>query len=381
MKKRVLMTTGLAVLLLISMVFAACGGNNGAYSKGDGGYYETTAMSTNSYADGYDDEYAEKEDGTAEMANVPVSFTKKENAEKTDREKNQKLVYTCTMRMETTEFAKTLSALKELIEKYDAFVETEEQSDSANSWYYSSYRKTSGTLSERIVIRVPSENYDAFLSDLDGQGKVREKNTKVDNITRSYSDTETIIAALKTQEKRLLEMMDQAETIEDMITVEDRLTEVQQELALYESRLSGMDLDVAYSTVDLTLTEVLEYSGDTEPVYTATFGDRLKNTLKESWETTLEFLEGLLFFLIRALPILLILGVIGLAITFIIVGIVKSSRKRRAAKAAKKQAATPQTAQPQAPVQQNTAPQGVVRPQPGAAPQNTVQPQNPAEKK
>lgn len=361
MKKRVFTTTGLALLLIVSCLFAACGGSaNGNYAKNDSAYYETTSAYTNAYDGEYYNEYADSEQGTAQLANASVNYTKKEDGEKTPKEKNQKLVYTCTMRMETTEFAKTLSALKELIEKYDAFVETEEQSDSANSWYYSSYKKTSGTLSERIVIRVPSENYDAFLSDLDGQGKVREKNTKVDNITRSYSDTETIIAALKTQEKRLLEMMDQAETIEDMITVEDRLTEVQQELALYESRLSGMDLDVAYSTVDLTLTEVLEYSGDTEPVYTATFGDRLKNTLKESWETTLEFLEGLLFFLIRALPILLILGVIGLAIAFIIVGIVKSSRKRRAAKAAKKQAA---------------------KPQPGAAPQNTVQPQNPAEKK
>lgn len=344
MKKGTLLTVWTVMLVIFITVFAACGasGNAGRKESYNGSYYVDEAKDSPA---AYDNEFptGKYDEGNPAANDIDVA-DKDTDIVKPDRTA-QKLIYTCNMRMETTEFEKTLTALRGLIAKYDAFIESESQTDSAGTWYYSSYRKTSGTLSERIVIRVPSENYDAFLADLDGQGKIREKNTNVENITQSYTDTETIIASLKTQEKRLLEMMESCETIEDMITVEDRLTEVQTELAVYESRLKGMDLDVSYSTVDLTLTEVLEYSSDSDPVYTATFGDRLKNTLKESWENVKSFLEELLFFLIRALPILLIIGAIGGLIAFIIVKSIKGSKKRRAAKRAKAEAAKAAQAQ------------------------------------
>lgn len=133
--------------------------------------------------------------------------------------------------------------------------------------------------------------------------------------------------------------METAETIDEMLAIEDRLTDVQNELQILRNRLSEMDTDVAYSTVNLTIREVIEYTPEVDPVKTLTFGDRLKNTLEESWDTFTDFLEGLLFFVIRATPILLVIGAISLGIMFIIIGSVKSSKKRAEKKAAKKAAA------------------------------------------
>ena len=343
MKKKLIAVAAL-MLIFLSAVFTACGSANGSYYKVDSGAAYDEAISQETQAAVVPD-YRENAKAADAAARIDGDIWEEEGELVPQKVTDQKLVYTCYLRMETTTYADTLAEVRALIAQYDAFVESEEQQDSARDWYYSGYRKTGGTLLDHLVIRVPADNYDAFLSALDGKGKILEKNLSVDNITLSYTDTTTMIEALKTQETRLLEMMDQCETIEDMITVEKRLTEVQSELAIYENRLAGMDLDVAYSTVELTIQEVLEYSSDPDPKYTSTFGDRLKNTLKESWETAKAFMEGLLFFLIRALPILVILGVFGGVIALIVILIVKHAKKKHAKKRAKEVEKTEQKAE------------------------------------
>ena len=362
MKKKVI-AAAVMMLIVLSSVFIACGSANGSYYKEDSSAVYDELMPAETGAEtGY------REDAKAGQAAARVDGEISNEERVQQQVSNQKLVYTCYLRMETTDYADTLADVRALITQYEAFVESEEQQDSARNWYYSDYRKTGGTLSDHLVIRVPAQNYDAFLAALDGKGKILEKNLSVDNITLSYTDTETMIEALKTQEKRLLEMMDQCETIEDMITVERRLTEVQSDLAIYENRLAGMDLDVAYSTVELTIQEVMEYSSDPTSPYTSTFGERLKNTLEESWATAKEFMEGLLFFLIRALPILVILGIFGGVIALIVILIVKGAKKKKAKKRAKAAQKTASQAA-QVPQQAAQAPQ-----QAAQAPQETAQP-------
>ena len=312
----------------------------------DGDYYaaETTqAAYENEYPDeaGDYEEYGDYSAGKANVWNEPDE-TKSGDEQGKDvpaATLDEKLVYTCTMDMETVEYEQTIAAIRELIDRYNGIIEHETYSDSANNWYYTTYEKKSGTLQAYIVVRIPSKYYRDFLSGMDGFGKVTRSEQNVENITRRYSETQTTIKSLETQEERLLEMMKEAETIEEMLAIEDRLTDVQTELQILKNRLSEMDTDVAYSTVNLNIREVLEYSPEVEPVKTLTFKDRLMNTLKSSWNTFTGFLEGLLFFLIEATPILLVIGGISIGIMFIIIGIIKGAKKRNARKAAKKQAA------------------------------------------
>ena len=247
----------------------------------------------------------------------------------------EKLVYTCRMELETLEYSETMQSVRALISRYEGIVASESTTDSARNWYYESYRKTSGTMTSELVIRIPSEHYEEFLSGMQDFGKVIYSTQNVENITRRYSETETTIRSLEIQEDRLLEMMEQADTIDEMLAIEDRLSEVQNELQILKNRLSEMDTDVAYSTVTLTVSEVFEYT-NTDPIHTETFADRLAYTLADSWDDFKGFLEGMLFFLIRALPILIVLGVISVGIMLIVMAIVKSSKKRAAKKQEKK---------------------------------------------
>lgn len=222
----------------------------------------------------------------------------------------EKLVYYCNLEIETLDYPATMTSIKDTITRYGGIIQSERESDSGHDWYYENYRKTSGTMRNYLEVRVPSKEYNNFLAELDGVGKVISKSTSVDNISQQYYDTTAQIEALRIQEKNLLGMLEKCETIEDMITVEQRLSEVQYELNNLQTTRRYMDMDVAYSYVNIGVTEVMEYRQDRDPVRRNTFADRLKNTFLSTGRGFLSFLEGLLFLAIRLSPYILIIAVI-----------------------------------------------------------------------
>lgn len=222
----------------------------------------------------------------------------------------EKLVYYCDLQIETLDYPATITAIKGTITKYGGIIQAETESDNGYNWYYENYRKTSGTMSNYLQVRIPSKDYNNFLAELDGVGKIISKSTSVDNISQQYYDTTAQIEALQIQEKNLLSMMEKCETIEDMIAVEQRLSEVQYQLNNLQTSRRYMDMDVAYSYVNIGITEVMEYRQDSEPVRRNTFVDRLKNTLVATGRGFLSFLEGLLFLIIRLSPYIVIVVVV-----------------------------------------------------------------------
>ncbi len=306
------------MLALTASLLTGCGGaSDGSKSM----MTADTAASAESTASSMDyngfasNNYAMAEEEIAMEDGYDV--TKNQEQSKTQSPDNmtlleEKLVYHCNLEIETLDYAATMTSVKETISKYGGIIQSESESDSGYEWYYENYRKTSGTMHNYLEVRIPSKDYNNFLSELDGVGKVISKSTSVDNISQQYYDTTAQIEALQIQEKNLLAMLEKCETIEDMITVEQRLSEVQYELNNLQTTRRYMDMDVAYSYVNIGITEVMEYRQDSEPVKKNTFVDRLKNTIVSTGRGFLSFLEGLLFLIIRMAPYLIILVVIAL---------------------------------------------------------------------
>ena len=236
----------------------------------------------------------------AEEANVP-------EFEDTDAEMTlaeEKLVYHCTLEIETTEYNESYSRLKDLISSYNGLIQSESETDSDYDWYYSNNHNTSGTLRTVIQCRIPSQNYAEFVenvSNLNDLSKVVKKSTSIENISQDYYDNKTRIEALEIQEDRLLQMLENAYSITEMIEVEDRLTEVQYELTQLRTTLIYMDMDVAYSYVNITLEEVKEYTTVREET---TFFTRLWDNIVDAWEMGGELFEGLLNTIFHAIPVI-----------------------------------------------------------------------------
>ena len=319
MKKRVFV-----LIMCIIFLLGGCSSQNHSMNpSNEAGNYPSEAIAGDEEKAYGSADYSEDYSDTQEESQAASSTEGDKREPEIGDTDNQKLVYTCDMTIETLEYQETMKSIKDSISKYNGITEKETQTDDDTYWYDEG-RKRTGTMRSYLVIRIPAASYNAFLEELEGSGKIVSKDLSVDNITKHYTEVKTTIKSLQIQEKRLLDMMEKAKTVEDMITVESRLTEVQDQLAQYKNALSSMDTDVKYSTVNLTISEVVQYEEKQD-----TFSERLHSTLKRSGELFLDFFESALFTVILLAPTLLVIILVVIIIVMVIRKIRKNKKQRK----------------------------------------------------
>ena len=312
-----------AAVLAASLCLTACGGSSGTNSAA----YKEEAGAAGDYAyESYaGDAYAAEEAAqTAEGEDYKADSGSGGSTESALRAQDgQKIVYTGNLSIQTLEYEKSAASIRKKIKDAGGFSEAENERD--NDYYW--YSHSSGSGSTRylsITARIPSEKFEDFINSLSGDGKVMSRSVNAENISQVYANKETYKKSLEKEQERLLEMMDKAETIEDMITVESRLSEVERQLNVYKTDLAQMDKDVEFSTVYIELKEVKRY---TEEVSSTTFGEELKYAFEDAISSFKNFCEGIILFVVRNFPYLIILAVI-------IVMIVRAVGRSRAKKIA-----------------------------------------------
>ena len=240
---------------------------------------------------------------------------------------NRKWVITMNIDTETENLDGALDSLNRQIRELNGYVQ---EQNIRNGSTYSSSRYRSASL----TVRIPAEQLDIFTSSLTEFTNVVSSSRSAEDITLSYVDTETRITALETERDRLLELMEQAETMSDLLEIESRLTDVNYELERYGSRLRTMDNQVSYATIYLSVREVKEYT----PVAEQTLWEKISSGFLDSLKGLGNGIVNFFAWIVIKLPYLVVYGLIlwGLGILF------RRWRRRRAArKAAKKATNTP----------------------------------------
>ena len=130
--------------------------------------------------------------------------------------------------------------------------------------------------------------------------------------------------------------MEQADNMEDLLTIPSRLTDVQYDLEKIHSQMLVMKNRINYSTVHLYLSEVIEYTEvEEEPeTFFQRVGRGFTKSVKGIWNGIVEFV----IFLISALPYLVLLG--GIAVVIIL--IIRKRQKKHPRKKAKSKDETPE---------------------------------------
>jgi hypothetical protein len=307
-------------ILIIASMFAGCAANESAPADSDR-YFDSmnsTQGSVSMDKGGYGGIYDE------ESSIEPESPNMSDATSDTDLYlNNQKLIYSCNIEMETLTFVDAVAEIKAMIRQYEGFVESDSMSDDSWNWYYEDYKKNGGTLKERIVIRIPTEHYSNFVNALGESGKIMNKSERVTNITKSYNETSTIIKMLEQEEKTLLEMLGRCNTIQEMLSVESRLSEVQRKLAIYKNELGNMDIDIAFSTITIQIREVMEYTRVVENELT--FFERFVEAIDDSCESFLDVLSNCVIAFVYMAPY-----IVGGLIVFVVIRVViKKKRKTK----------------------------------------------------
>lgn len=315
MKKYVSLT--LVLLLLLSLLTACGGGSIDSAAPMEYGFKEAATEAPMAM--------------DMDMA-TGNSLTTSGTSESTAIPENRKWIITVDMTAETENLEAMLEALDEKINSMNGYVEDQ---NIYNGSSYSSHRYRSASL----TVRVPAKDVDKFTEEVSGIANVVRTNKNLEDITLSYTATESRIKALETEEARLLEFMAQAENMSDLLEIEARLTDVRYELERYSSQLRLYDNQVDYATIYLDIEEVQEYT----PVEEETFWERISGGFKSSLEGLGESLMDILVFLIVASPYLVVYG----AIAFGIFWIVRMAGKNKKAKKQKKSAPSVQPAEPE----------------------------------
>ncbi len=209
---------------------------------------------------------------------------------------NRKLIRTFNLDIETLDFEKFVSDLKAEISSLGGYIES--SSVNGNSYNYTYNRNANFTC------RIPSEKLDEFVGTIGGLGNITYTYEDTVDVTLNYVDTEARIKSLQTEYDQLLELLAEAENIDTIILLQQRLTEVRYQLESYQSQLRTYDNLVDYSTVHLNVNEVKRVTA-AEPKtiwerISADFGDNIYDIWVDAQNFFVWFVTSVPYFIIWA---------------------------------------------------------------------------------
>ena len=250
------------------------------------------------------------------------SFTDNKPAAKSDYSaiadsSSRKLIRDAILDVETEQYDKFTAELGKAIIEAGGYVES--SSESGNTYNYTNSRY------QHMTIRIPAEKLDSFLNSVSSLATVTSKEISVKEITGQYISTQSRIKALETEYDALLKILAKAEKISDLITIQDRLTEINAELERNKTTLKTYDEQIAYSTVTMSIDEVQRVTTTME---NRTFGQELKSRLSDNLYSISEDARAFAIWFLSSLPYILIFAVIA-AIAIIIVRRVMKSKKAK----------------------------------------------------
>ena len=335
------MTALLAATLCTALV-TGCGSSNSASQS-----YAASEMATADYAAGavydygyddyeYDYDMEEAYDAPAEAKAVAVD----ENGIK-EVDTSRKLIRTVNLSVETKDIdeldvniAKRVAELGGYIEsssmdgRRDVIDTDNDGYDDITGQYIGSRRRTAN-----YTIRIPAEKLDQFVESVTGATNVTSQSMNVQDITSSYVDIDSRRKVLQQEEQRLLEMLELAYTVEEMLEIEEHLSDVRYQLESIQSQLRSYDNRVAYSTVNLDVRQVWEYT----PVVQDPWYVRMGKGFVQSLTDLLEGIGNFLIWIIVHLPYLIFWGAL-IALAVWLIRRYNEKHPERAAKRAEKKA-------------------------------------------
>lgn len=317
MKKTALI---LAILLLCSsMVFIGC------RAKEESGFAAENPRpnSWSGLVDNLGSDFENK--APSESGQDPIGDGDSANANR-DVFAGRKVIKNAEITMETLEFESCIKALVDKALALGGYVQT-------NNVYSRGYRY--GDLrAAHTVVRIPADKLDEYLAVIDGSGNILSKFENVDDVTDNYVDIEARLSSLRTEYDTLLELLSKAETLEDVITLQDRLSSVRYEIESFEARKRAYDGLIEYSTVKMEISEVERESA----AASESFGDEVSRRFRESLEDVGDGFRSFGAWLFGEFPRILMWLIFAVALpVVIIVIIVKSAKKSRAKRKAKKE--------------------------------------------
>jgi hypothetical protein len=206
--------------------------------------------------------------------------------------KNQKIIKTADVRFQVKNLAKSIAKIQAMIRKHDGYVSSAKQDRQYNR------------LQSKIVVRVESDKFEDLLDEMVHEAIfIDHKNVKADDVTEEFVDIQSRLKTKRAVEKRYLEILGKAKSIEEILKVENQLRVIREEIEAKEGRLKFLVDQINYSTISMEIYQRTE----TAQAPSDGFFTKMGKGFGAGWKGVLNFIIGLTY----AWPALLVFGVGG----------------------------------------------------------------------
>lgn len=120
---------------------------------------------------------------------------------------------------------------------------------------------TSGGMSGReqfsahIVLRVPSDSFEAVMQEIESVGTLTQHEVKSRDVTAEYTDLHAEKRSLENQVNRLTEILDKAETVEEILKVQTAIDSAQLNLDRVTGRLKLLESQIDEAAITVSIRE------------------------------------------------------------------------------------------------------------------------------
>jgi hypothetical protein len=149
----------------------------------------------------------------------------------------RKLVVTANLRVRLTDVESGDAELNGIMDKYDAY--------SASITVHENRR--------RYSLRVPSPSYASCLADLKQMGKTLSYSEETEDVTARYYDLESRLGTQRELLKTFQSYLAKAASIDEIMTVERHIAELQSEIDRAGSQFKGLSNRIEYAAIELEL--------------------------------------------------------------------------------------------------------------------------------
>jgi hypothetical protein len=228
-----------------------------------------------------------------------------DNAEKSQQSSlasDRKIIRNSELDLESDSPEQSQQKITSIAESKGGFVVESQQS--------SSDAKSASSDSVTMSVRVPADKFAEALEEIrKSASRIVTETVKGQDVTEEFIDIEAQLKAKKALESQFMEIMKRANTVEDALNVHTELADVRSEIERIEGRKRFLENQSELSTIKIRL--------QTPKVFAANsvgFLDRLSDSFGTGLDVAMNFVLGLITFVIGVIPFALFIGLPGFLI-------------------------------------------------------------------
>jgi hypothetical protein len=181
-----------------------------------------------------------------------------------------------------------------------------------------------------MAIRVPATRFDEVMDRLAKMAvEVKNRNESGQDVTEEYVDLQARLESLEAARQRLLKIMEDARTTDELLKAEGQLTQREAEIESIKGRVQYLTQSARLSSIQIELQPYIL----NQPVVGARW--RPAETVRGAFDTLVDSLRNfgdfLIFFGIAILPWLLLLGLVIYGVVRFVLWRVRAGREKRTA--------------------------------------------------